>query len=214
MEAAVNNKFGSPAGLPVDPSLYSHRLCHLEHLANFFGLDASALSQQFLDGFRTAQSLLHSGKVESSMEAWQSAIQMLRKNAARKVQSQAMASWAELQHVAARYFAFCGATTSGVEQSFAVYVDAVSDQRQNLKKDLQAGQLRMALQKPCQQVANHSVQIWSETWAAPRQCTGKKRLGRKAKARTGTEKAFLKRAKHKVLLLSGQRARRSSAAVV
>eukprot|EP00972_Heterocapsa_arctica_P042743 6303250-Heterocapsa_arctica.AAC.1 len=95
----------------------ANRTEQLQRLAHFFGLDARKLGEQFEDyAALVLQEHKAVGPGATWMSSWQAALQRVLGRADRLRQHPN----AELLCVVARYLAWSGCTTSGVEQTFSV----------------------------------------------------------------------------------------------
>jgi hypothetical protein len=138
----------------------------LNRLANVFGLDAAALRDEFLD-FRLFAQRRHSQGL-CHLEAW---VDSIKKVDASSSSVKAGHPRDRLREVVARYAVFVGATTSGVERSFAAILGVLSKQRALLSTINLANDIRLKLLTidiPDIDICKAAMTIWESTYGKVR----------------------------------------------
>jgi hypothetical protein len=160
----LSHELQAPAALDQRQrtSNQANRTEQLQRLAHFFGLDARKLGEQFGDyAALVLQEHKAVGPGATWMSSWQAALQRVLGRADRLRQHPN----AELLCVVARYLAWSGCTTSGVEQTFSVGQWLLPQRRKKLGSQRQEDEILLVKDKD-RSLAKRNVELLG-TQAAP-----------------------------------------------
>ena len=122
------------------------------------------LCSQFLDLRCNAKHLVETGKASHNSQAWR----MARLHLADRRTRHHMTDM--IDELLPRYLAFCGCTTSGVEQQFSKVKRVLNEYRQSMSDANKDAVTRAAITEPDETTVRLAVTVWSDCWSGFRQC--------------------------------------------